>query len=148
MTEDSPQNRAPLPSKRPAHLPESQKSARITAAHVPQLRLAPASERSHALRRPCAPPHLCLPFSSACRFFGQASADKPWLPLGKASGPTPGNVAVTYDSAGLAAGVYTGTVTFSSPDVPQTVPVQVVLTLAEGGPGEDHSLYLPAVLRE
>ena len=60
-----------------------------------------------------------------------ASADQPWITLSALGGIAPSTLTVTLDPTGLAGGVYTGTVTVSSPGAagsPFIVPVQFMIT--------------------
>ena len=60
-----------------------------------------------------------------------ASADQPWISLSAIGGLAPSTLSVTLDPTGLAVGVYTGTVTVSSPGAagsPVLVPVQFTIT--------------------
>jgi len=55
-----------------------------------------------------------------------------WLSVGQANGTTPGSVSVSVNPSGLAAGVYNGTATISSPSAsnsPLTVPVTLTVTV-------------------
>jgi hypothetical protein len=70
----------------------------------------------------------------------QATVGVPWLMLSAASGATPATLQAGYDDAGLAPGLYTGTIAFTSSDVPgQQVSVPVTLFLPGG------QLFLPAI---
>jgi len=60
-----------------------------------------------------------------------ASASASWIVLSAQSGSTPQTVSVSASPSGLAAGIYTGTLTFSAPDTtngPQTVSVTLTVT--------------------
>ncbi len=61
-----------------------------------------------------------------------ASADSSWLTFAQSSGITPVIVEMTADIAGLSAGVYSDTITISSPQTPYTIQsVYVVLDVGE-----------------
>jgi uncharacterized protein (TIGR03437 family) len=53
-----------------------------------------------------------------------------WLLVGPNTGTTPGNLVVQFQTAGLAAGSYEGTITITSPGLPQplTIPVRLTVT--------------------
>ena len=74
----------------------------------------------------------------------QAATDADWLTLDALSGPTPAEIGVGYNGAGLAAGYYTGTLTLTSPDVADVRQVAVFLELAETV-AEERQLWLPVV---
>jgi len=74
----------------------------------------------------------------------RAASDAAWLTLDALSGPTPAEIQVGYTGAGLAAGHYTGTLTFTSPDVAGARQVAVYLALAEEGKG-GRRVWLPVV---
>jgi hypothetical protein len=71
----------------------------------------------------------------------EASADVPWLRLEPTSGTGPSPVAVTADSAGLAPGAYSGTITVTA--VAQDSPQRIQVTLEVG----THFTTVPESLR-
>jgi hypothetical protein len=72
----------------------------------------------------------------------QASADRPWIQLGAAQGTTPAILTVGADPTGLAAGNHTGTITFTSPNLPgQSVSVPVSAYIPRS------TVFLPLVSR-
>lgn len=60
-----------------------------------------------------------------------AVANQPWIALVNASGTTPGTVDVGVDLTGLAADVYTGQISVTSPDAGNTAVVEVTLTVTQ-----------------
>ena len=69
-----------------------------------------------------------------------AVASAPWVQLSATSGATPADITVTFNDAGMAEGIHTATITFTSPAAPgksATVRVQVTVT---------HHVYLPILV--
>lgn len=66
-----------------------------------------------------------------------ASSNEPWLTLSDSSGILPGaaNITVTANSTNLAAGMYSGEITLSSPSTASSTTVAVNLTVVEPEPG-------------
>ncbi|MBI1765068.1 MAG: choice-of-anchor L domain-containing protein [Acidobacteria bacterium] len=77
----------------------------------------------------------------------QAKSDQPWLRLAFGTGITPANLPITVNPAGLALGKYTGLITVTSPDVPNTqqvVEVALVVNTNNSQPGADVAVTMTA----
>lgn len=72
-----------------------------------------------------------------------SSSSQPWVQLSEESGETPyDDLYASYQDTGLASGVYTATITITSPDVPeQELELDVMLEIS------GYSLYLPLLER-
>ncbi len=67
-------------------------------------------------------------------FSWTASAVQPWILLSSLSGGSPSDILVGINAAGLAKGIYTGTVTLSSPDLGSSVQTTVRLEVLDRSP--------------
>jgi hypothetical protein len=80
--------------------------------------------------------------NEASEITWSVTADQPWLLVSEAAGNTPAELTLSVDTANLAPGVYSGNLTFTSPEVPgQSISVVVSFTLPQ------FEIVLPVVVR-
>jgi len=85
---------------------------------------------------------LSVRSSSEAELGWTASEDIPWLSMDSSAGQTPSDLVLTIDPSGLAVGIYTGKITFISPDAGNS-PMEVFVTLQVTG----ETIYLPLITK-
>lgn len=109
-------------------------SAAAAAAAPPALALTPATLSFDAEAGRGAPASQSLAVSSSSKAISysvSSSSTGGWLHVKPGSGRTPDSISISADSAGLAAGTYSGTVIVASSDVANSpIPVAITLTVA------------------
>ena len=95
-----------------------------------------------AFHSPAVQQPLTVRSLSAAELDWTASESIPWLSLDQSSGTSPADLVMTIDPTGLSVGMYSGTITFTSPTAvnsPQMVTVNLQVT--------GHVIYLPSLRR-
>jgi hypothetical protein len=109
-------------------------STATAVAVPPALALTPATVSFDVEAGHAAPAAQSLAVScngKVASYSVSSSSTGGWLSVKAGSGKTPGAISISADSAGLAAGTYSGTVVVASSDVANTpIPVAVTLTVA------------------
>jgi hypothetical protein len=111
-----------------------QQAITVTAPVAPSINVSPANLSFSFQMGGATPAAQTVAVSSSGTAFSYSiSSSAAWLSATPASGNTPGNVSVSVNPSGLAAGTYSGNVTITASGTsnsPKTVPVTLTVTAA------------------